>query len=155
MDWIQLVLDLVVAATTIGALLFAASEIKENSKIAGQAHAREAWLRYLDLGFQNPQYGSTQLALRHLKMDEVEELWSKESNETEKYWWFLDTMMEACESLINYFPEQEWRNTIKFNLGLHVESLQMIWAEERDFYSESLREFVREAMSEYEEGEKA
>ena len=140
------ILEWIVAIATVVALLIAAWELRANAKISGQAHAREAWMRYLELGLQYPEYSSTEVTLKILKVPNVIRLWEKESRETLKYWWFFDCMMEACESLVNYFPEREWRNTIRYNLLLHEKALRFTWDNEKSYYSDKLNAIVTEVL---------
>ena len=130
--------DWIVALTTLGALVLAIRQLRDNAKAAGQAHARQAWMAYLQLGAQYPQFGSTEIAMRLLKVKSVDELYEKGAMETERYWWFLDNMLEAMEALVVYFPEQDWKNTIEFNLRLHREAVRYRWPETHMFFSEAL-----------------
>jgi hypothetical protein len=136
--------DLIVAVATVVAVLIAAWELRASAQTSGQTHAREAWLRYLELGLANPQFGTTKFALKHLKINSVEVMWGLGSADSERYWWFLDIMMEAAESLVNYFPEKEWQNTIKYNLLLHRDALVFIKDDESKFYSEKLSDLIEE-----------
>ena len=150
MDGSPALLEWLLAIMTMIGLCFAGWELRANARISGQAHAREAWMRYLEHGINYPEYGSTQLAIQELGLKNLEELWIKETRETERYWWFLDIMMESCESLVNYFPENEWQNTIEYNLRLHAEALKLIWYAERQFYSENLGRLVTKVISDIE-----
>ena len=141
------IVSAIVALTTVIAVGIAVWELRENARISGQTHAREAWMRYLELGFHNPEYGSTELAIACLKLQSVSELWDKGSVESERYWWFLDVMMEATESLLRYFPEREWKNTIKYNLYLHRGALSYFWTDEEKFYSRELSDIVKQVCS--------
>lgn len=126
----------------------------QNNKIAGQAHAREAWIRYLEHGFQHPEYGSLELAMETLGVNDVQELWNNETPETERYWWFLDIMMEACESLVHYFPQREWQKTIQYNVRTHADAIRLMWGGEKHLYSYKLGEIVDEVLAENENARK-
>lgn len=143
-------IDIVVTTATVIAVLIAGWELRSGTKISGQTHARDAWLRYLECGFQNPQFGSTALALRHCSQPSAASLWEIETNDSERYFWFLDLMMEAAESLVNYFPEKEWENTIKYNISLHKEAIIFLWDGEKNYYSERLVRIVTEVIEESE-----
>ncbi|HYD23889.1 MAG TPA: hypothetical protein VEB68_03770 [Croceibacterium sp.] len=140
-DWV------VTVATAVGVFL-AVWQLRQNAKIAGQTHARDAWIRYLEHGFQHPEYGSTELAMQCLGVSDVRQLWNEETPENERYWWFLDIMMESSESLINFFPQREWQNTIKFNLRLHAVAIRLMWKGEKQFYSDLFCELVEEVLAE-------
>jgi hypothetical protein len=120
----------------------------QNNKIASQAHAREAWVRYLEHGFQHPEYGSTALAMETLGVNDVHELWNNETRENERYWWFLDLMMESCESLANCFPQREWKNTVKFSVRNHADAIGIMWSGERHLYSDKLCKLVDQVLAE-------
>jgi hypothetical protein len=137
-------IDLIVAVATVIAVLIAVWELRANAKTSGQTHAREAWMRYLDMGFNNPQFGSTQMAIKHLKIKDITDLWDAGTLDTERYWWFLDIMMEAAESLVNYFPEKSWQDTIKYNISLHEEAVRFLWQAEKGYYSDNLNDLVDE-----------
>lgn len=138
---------IVTAAAVIG-IAVALWQQFQNNKIAGQAHAREAWVRYLEHGFQNPEYGSTALAMEKLGVNDVHDLWNNETQDNERYWWFLDLMMESCESLVNFFPHREWKNTVKFSVRNHADAIRIMWDGERHMYSEALCRIVDEVLSE-------
>lgn len=140
--------DWIVTVATVGAILIAAWELRASSRNAGQTHAREAWMQYLSLGLQNPELGATNFTIDHFKMKSVNELIEGNSIESERYLWFLDIMMEACESLINYFPTDIWKNTIKFNIRLHKGAIEALWTNERNFYSAELGKIIEEVLAE-------
>lgn len=140
-------LEWLVALLTLAALCIAVWELRANAKIAGQTHAREAWLRYLELGIQYPQFGSTRIAKKNLNISAIEDLYLLETDETERYLWFVDILLESCESLVNYFPEYEWQKTISYNISLHREAIEYNWNTEKDFYSKKLREKVETILS--------
>lgn len=140
--------DWVVAIATVIALVFAAWQLRANAKSAGQSHAREAWMLYLQLGLQNPDLSTVKFAMKSLKMGSVHELISGGVIGSERYLWFLSVMLEACESLIEYFPSDHWIETIKFNLSLHQEAIRLLWQREACFYSEALCDIVQEFLTE-------
>jgi hypothetical protein len=140
----------IVTGVTATGLIVALWQLFQNNKIAGQAHAREAWMRYLEHGFQHPEYGSTDLAIQNLDVNNIHDLWNNEILETERYWWFLDIMMESCESLVKYFPQKEWKNTIQFNLRIHADAIKLMWDGERHLYSNKLCNIVDEVLAETE-----
>ena len=148
MDEVGQPLEWVVAVATVIALLIAAWELRANARNGGQTHAREAWMKYLELGLQYPELGSDDIAMQHFKMKTIHDLFHSKSVAVERYIWFLDIMLEACESLIDYFPTDSWKNTIKFNIRLHEKSLRHIWVDECDFYSKALCDLVDEVFSE-------
>jgi hypothetical protein len=119
--------DWIVAISTVIALFFAAFQLRANARSAGQTHAREAWLMYLELGLQNPDLGSDQLAIKQFEFANASELIAGEKLDSERYLWFQSVMLEACESLLEYFPQETWTSTIKFNLSLHKEVLRLMW----------------------------
>lgn len=141
-------LEWVVAAATVIALVVAAWELRASARTAGQAHAREAWSKYLELGFHHPQYGSTEMAIEKLGLKSAQALYEAGTEGAERYWWFLDIMLESCESLVNYFPEREWKNTIKFNLRLHRPAIRVTWKSEAGFYSDRLCRMMQEVLDE-------
>ena len=105
-------------------------------------------MRYLELGLQNPDLSDTALAMKQLRISSVEKLVGGGTIASERYLWFLDIMMEACESLINYFPTRLWEDTIKSNLRLHLPAIRLKWPDERKFYSDNLALIVDEVISE-------
>lgn len=135
-------LEWAVAILTLAALCIAVWELRENAKIAGQAHAREAWLKYLELGFHNPQFGSTDLIMNHLKLTNFKDLENVDSWEGEQYLWYVDIMLESCESLINFFPKDAWIETIENNIGFHIIAIRHTWIKERTCYSNKLASIV-------------
>jgi len=131
---------------TLVALWIARRQLQYNAKAAGQAHARQAWMSYLRLGVEYPQFGSTADAMRMLGVASVDELYTRGSLETERYWWFLDIMLEAMEALVEYFPEKEWQNTIEFNLKLHRDGIQYRWPETHIFFSDQLCRITKRVL---------
>lgn len=146
LTWTWVSWDMAVGVATILALVLAGWQLRQNAKIAGQTHARGAWLRYLELGLQYPQYGSTEIAKRTLNVKSIEEIYLQESPESEAYLWFVDIMMESCESLVNYFPHKEWQDTIRYNISLHKGTIKHSWKSEGKFYSNNLQVLIGEVL---------
>jgi len=138
--------DWIVAACTVAALLIAAWQLRASAQAAGQTHARSAWMEYLRLGLANPDLGEERFALSRLKLNGIEDLVSGDSLESQRYLWFLSVLMEACESLIIYFPTTYWKLTIAENLSFHREAIKEIWPQEKALYSSEMQDIVEEVI---------
>lgn len=144
----QSISEWVVAIATVGALLIAIWQIRENGKLARQDTAIQTWMEYVRLGLANPDLGETRIALKYLRIRSAEKLVSGDTIGSQRYLWFLTVMLDACQNLILHRFTKLWNTTIEENIRYHREALAILWPDESKHYSKTFGVLVARVLNE-------
>jgi hypothetical protein len=144
-DW-PVIVDGLAAGGTIGALLLAVWQLRQNARLASDAAALQTWMEYLRLGLDNPDLGETRIALSRFKMKSVQALLSGNTMGSQRYLWFLTILLDACDNLVRQFSTRRWHQTVEYNLGLHRPALMACWSDVGPYYSDALGALVARVL---------
>jgi hypothetical protein len=139
---------LIMAAAAIAALIYAHLQIAENKRAERRANAHELWRETLHLAFDNPIFSDPTLKLAQF---DYEERTIDDSIEMfQKYELYVDTILNASESILDVSPTKEWDTAVRFQLSPHREYLLSAYFQNSGYleqYTPQFRAFLEEALS--------
>lgn len=98
----------VIAGLGFCAVLLQVNELRRNSRAAT---ARQIYLSFMDLAFNNPQFAEP----------DYERIKAGDRNERLRYESFVSYLLYACEEALAVFgSEPEWRNACAYDLRPHL-----------------------------------
>lgn len=124
------------AMIALVALLFAWRQIRSNEKAAGDAAALSAWRDYLAACMKYTEYTSHTLVKRVLPSHTTKNIADQDSVESERYLWFLSTLLLGCEQvLLNASNSEGWWKNLIDQVSYHWPSFAQLlkpWAPQYD-----------------------
>lgn len=151
MSWIwenaEKIGTLCTAAAAILALIYAHLQISEGRKAERQANAHELWRDYLRLAFDNPKFADPGFNLAKFDYEDLTIDGSREL--FQKYEWFIDAVLDACEEILEVLPSKEWQATVRIQLRLHRDYLQSPYFLNSGYlvqYTPKFRAFMEEVL---------
>lgn len=138
--------DNAIALLTLIALIVAVLQLRQNAKQSRESYARDAWLRYLEIGLEHPLFHSTDSAIASIGASSASDLLKLETSDSERYFWFVDIMLEASERMLLFSEEKFIEDTVLENLNFHLEAIKLTWESQGRFYSDTLRSMVDQAI---------
>ncbi len=149
-DW-QSVADCTVALGTIFAIGVAVLQLRANNKLASENFARQLWMDYLKIGFDHPQFSTTQIAIEHFRLPDVQALTSGDSLASQQYFWYLTMVLDTSENIAIHLPLKLWEKTVFAQLHSHKEALSELWESGKcpwkQFYTPTLDGMVQKVLS--------
>jgi hypothetical protein len=124
------------ALVAIVALLFAWFQIRSNEKVAGNAAALSAWRDYLAACTKYTEYSSHPLVKNTLPSRSTKDIEVQDSIESERYLWFLSTLLLGCEQVLLHASDADgWWPTMTDQISYHWPSFVQLrgpWAQQYD-----------------------
>ena len=120
-DAVGAVCNILVAVAAVAALLYAHLQISEGRFADRQAEANELWRETVRLGFENPKLSNPSLKLADFDYLNLTVDGSRET--FEKYELFVDTILNASESIMEVLPNKQWEATVASELNQHRDFL--------------------------------
>jgi hypothetical protein len=122
------VADWLVAIATVVALIVAVIQLRLNRQLSAENFAQSLWTEYLKLGLQNPELSQSWTAVKFLSdVNNYDDLAKGGTIGSERYLWFLTIMLDTCEAILNYLPQDTWPQTVEVQIRFHRPVLQRIW----------------------------
>ena len=109
------------AAAAVAALIYAHLQIAENAQAERRANANELWRETLRLAFDNPKLSDPTLKLAQFDCEERTIDGSIEL--FQKYELYVDTLLNACDEIMEVSPTKEWDAAVRIQLKPHRDYL--------------------------------
>jgi hypothetical protein len=127
-------------------------QTRHSAHVSREVTAFEAHKDYMRLCIDHPRLSSSDLMLRHLKLNEFDGILENEDDpEIERALWFFSYVLFAMEQLLltnsRWFRiDPAWRSTVEDQLGYHAPLLKEVWSRWQSHYSPTMDKVVKRVL---------
>ncbi len=107
--------------------------------------ARDTYQDYLKFCVSHPELSSTQSFEKYIKSNFSNV--NKDSIEVERYYWFISVMLNACEQIILFVPDDpSWQDVIEAQISYHLPAIAYNWNDWSGHYSDEMVELIERVL---------